>query len=184
MKRCLVKPGYQYNDLMVLAESPNRGPHGDIYYHCQCKCGEVCRVRGSDIFHDRQKSCGCRRHQPTHFLPPGVAGLNALYRGYQRAARVTKRMFRLSRDDFQRITSADCAYCGAPPTQVKRSRGNSGVKPYFYNGLDRRDNCKGYHLKNVVPCCGRCNRMKGTLSTHEFLSHIKSIVKYHDKLFK
>jgi 5-methylcytosine-specific restriction endonuclease McrA len=44
-----------------------------------------------------------------------------------------------------------CSYCG---TDLKKKRGHK---------LDRIDNRRGYTLDNVVPCCARCNNIKGTL---------------------
>ena len=46
---------------------------------------------------------------------------------------------------------------------------------YLYNGLDRVDNNKGYFEDNVVPCCGVCNKMKGTMKQEEFLNLIFQI---------
>lgn len=34
-------------------------------------------------------------------------------------------------------------------------------------GLDRTNNNLGYILSNVVPCCGRCNDMKGQFLTYD-----------------
>ncbi len=43
-------------------------------------------------------------------------------------------------------------------------------------GLDRLDSKKGYVTGNCVPCCRRCNFMKGTLTVDEFLLRCERIV--------
>lgn len=48
--------------------------------------------------------------------------------------------------------------------------------PYGY-GLDRIDNNIGYHINNVVHCCGTCNRIKSELLTQEeTLAAVKAII--------
>ncbi len=49
--------------------------------------------------------------------------------------------------DFERLIKQPCIYCG-------------GRLPKTSSGIDRKNNSKGYSLKNSVPCCARCNRMK------------------------
>jgi hypothetical protein len=40
------------------------------------------------------------------------------------------------------------------------------------------DNNLGYIKGNVVSCCGRCNRAKGTMNSDEFLYMVKMISEY------
>jgi len=47
-----------------------------------------------------------------------------------------------------------CHYCGG-------SLSRTG------SGLDRKDNNRGYHVDNVVPCCWGCNAFKGRRYTFE-----------------
>lgn len=46
------------------------------------------------------------------------------------------------------------------------------------SGLDRTDNSKGYLIKNVVPCCGICNSIKGSNLTHsEMIVAMRAVMK-------
>lgn len=36
-----------------------------------------------------------------------------------------------------------------------------------YNGVDRKDNAKGYVTGNCLPCCWPCNYAKGSRYTYE-----------------
>jgi hypothetical protein len=51
---------------------------------------------------------------------------------------------------------------------------------YGYN-LDRVDNTKGYSKNNCTVCCKVCNRMKYTLSSVDFIAHIKKIARLHGR---
>lgn len=59
----------------------------------------------------------------------------------------------------------DCHYCGLEASHDPRG----------HHGLDRADNAKGYTKDNVVPCCRRCNRVKGVLSKDEFIALCRKI---------
>jgi hypothetical protein len=57
-------------------------------------------------------------------------------------------------NDFVKVRKGNCHYCG-------------GQLPRFNGGLDRKKNSKGYIRGNCVPCCTRCNSMKGPYLTYE-----------------
>lgn len=59
-----------------------------------------------------------------------------------------------------------CFYCAARPTA------SSAVA---LNGVDRVNNALGYVHGNVVPCCARCNYMKGALSVQVFADQVARI---------
>ena len=50
--------------------------------------------------------------------------------------------------EYLRLTASPCSYCNGPI-------GDNGVR------LDRLCSKSGYSLDNVVPCCYRCNMVKG-----------------------
>jgi hypothetical protein len=120
-------------------------------------------------------------------LPNGLAGFNRLYSQYRVKAARRNYSFLLTPDEFKQLTQQSCIYCGKQPSMEERSRSYKynkaeGVKlnttPYIYNGIDRKDNSRGYILDNCVPCCKTCNFMKGQLSYAKFLEHIKRIAQY------
>ena len=65
------------------------------------------------------------------------------------------------------VYDAVCSYCGNP-------------LPTIGYGLDRQNHLDGYHIGNVVPCCAKCNRLKGFLEgqyvTFEALTKIAEAV--------
>ena len=61
----------------------------------------------------------------------------------------------LSFEDWKRTVGLNrCAYCEGP-------------LPEAGCGIDRKDSSAGYTVDNVVPCCHRCNTMKGALLTYD-----------------
>lgn len=80
--------------------------------------------------------------------------------------------FELTRDEVQHLTSEDCWYCGAPPTNLL----DYGGSQLRYSGLDRLDAQLGYAVDNVVPCCRFCNSLRGTMGLARWASFICDLV--------
>ena len=91
-----------------------------------------------------------------------------VFRKYQRDAIKNRHLsFSLSLEEFEKLVAAPCFYCG---------------ENYEPRGLDRRDNRIGYNLRNVVPCCFRCNRNKSNDPESVFLGHVRRIQQHQEKL--
>ena len=86
---------------------------------------------------------------------------NSKYISYIRRAAARKMEFELDEKIFDEILAAECHYCG-----------DSG------GTIDRVDSKKGYSIKNVVPCCLKCNLMKNKYTHIDFIKKKKKI---HDK---
>lgn len=88
------------------------------------------------------------------------------YRDHQKCL-IPKELFEkfLPRQFAYKIMSMPCIYCQYTPVDD------------LPNGLDRIDNTKGHILGNVLPCCLRCNMMKGSMSYTSTISKMTDIVK-------
>lgn len=138
---------------------------------CKCDCGKEISTYFNNLQQGSVKSCGCLR---IYRHPERNVGLRKLYYRYSfRSRRVHKEEISISLEDFKRLTSDNCHYCGSAPSIVMKS--TSKHSAYVYNGLDRVDSKIGYRLNNVVPCCEMCNRMKLDYGVDEFLSQINKI---------
>lgn len=146
----------------------------------QCECGNINDLDISNIIGAIKKlqkgeikifSCGCKSS-----LPFGISAAKSVYRQYKVHAATRGYLFNVSWDDFLNITKQNCYYCGTSPNnslgRTDKKRGNGR---YTYNGMDRKDNTKGYFLDNVVPCCKRCNRAKDVMNSSEFLTWIEKV---------
>jgi hypothetical protein len=148
-----------------------------VKWKCVCICGNLIITSTNNLKRGNCKSCGCLKKEKIknlNLLNPGEAAFNYLYSIYARNAKQRKYAFKLTQTQFKELTSSNCHYCNRVPQQkVKPHKGNNGY--YIYNGIDRKDNNKGYNKINCVPCCKKCNRAKDDMSYKEFLNLIKDI---------
>jgi hypothetical protein len=86
---------------------------------------------------------------------------------YKRSARRKGRRFSLSKEQFAKLVTKKCHYCGDQELDKNLV------------GIDRIDSSIGYLPENCVPCCERCNKMKMETSFEEFLFRIYKIYKTH-----
>jgi len=71
-------------------------------------------------------------------------------------------VFNLTLDEFSKIRSMPCHYCGKPGP----------------NGIDRKDNGKGYDIENSAPCCATHNAMKSSMNEEVFIQECISIANF------
>lgn len=84
--------------------------------------------------------------------------VNQKWNSYTYRARTKGLPFELTRDEFERLLTNVCYYCGS--------------KPNPYNGIDRRNNSHGYTRVNSVSCCSVCNMAKKVMSESHWYSFI------------
>ncbi len=161
--------GRKFGRLSVI-ESAGRDKRSNALWKCKCDCGSEKIVQGSKLLLKTvpTRSCGC-----IHKLPEGIGAMRKLLSGYKRDAKKRDLSFALSLEEFQQITKENCHYCGIHPLQIAGEKNHNGY--YFYNGIDRINNDKGYIAENVLPCCKTCNAMKTNMSKNQFLLHIGKI---------
>ncbi len=156
--------GHKFSKLTVLERVASKGR--GARWRCRCDCGNETIVTTCQLRRNATRSCGCLVRTPR--LPPGAVARNTLCKQYQREAARRGLCWELSDDDFARLTSRDCFYCGGPPATLARY----STRPYIYNGIDRVDNDRGYALGNVVSCCIICNRAKMDLPLDAFMAWV------------
>ena len=147
----------------------------------QCDCGRE-RVFWKKSAVKHQRSCGCGIDSF------GLTGKqrrswNLRLQGYLSGAKKRGYTWELSFQDFVRIASQPCTFCGTPakewecfsnaPSIRKDSpQADSELYKIKISGVDRLDNSLGYTISNSVPCCVYCNRAKSDLSFKEFEEHV------------
>lgn len=90
------------------------------------------------------------------------SSLPLIYRTYINRANKKSIEFALTLEQFNAITSSSCVFCGA----------SNKI------GIDRIDSGQGYTIDNCQPACNRCNLMKYTFTSDEFIKHISKILKH------
>ncbi len=168
--------GKRFTRLTVISDFGNHPTTGESYWQCQCDCGEIIQVTGYSLTSGNTKSCGCyhKIHTRQLFSKPIVdLTLSRVIHDYKSSAQIKKHSFDLTKDQVSRLIFSECYYCGAKPSNSYRTSSGRTLLPH--QGIDRKDNSKGYTVDNVVPCCIVCNKMKKTLGHDEFLLHIHRI---------
>lgn len=164
----------KYHNLKILSYL---GQDEEGYKLCeiQCDCGNLKKVKICNILRGKTKSCGCL--QKTHAkIGYGEAAFNELYRSYKFHAIQRNYTFEINRELFKLLTKQNCHYCGKTPSSEVKYKKNNGT--YIYNGIDRKNNKKGYIIDNIITCCETCNRMKLKSNYEEFKENIKNIYNY------
>jgi hypothetical protein len=151
-------------------------PH--YYWFCKCDCGNEIWIRADRV--QNQKSCGCIRKELFRLEKKGDGARNQYFTNYRLNAKAKNLEFGLTMEEFEKITSSSCHYCGDNPSLYRfNKRGWGG---YLHNGIDRMDSSKGYTLDNCVPCCKTCNFAKNTVSYSDFLDWIGRLIKFRSTL--
>ncbi len=79
---------------------------------------------------------------------------------FKKSAKKRNIEFSLSKDEFSKIRSQACFYCGEKNENMS---------------IDRIDSDVGYFFENCLPCCIPCNFMKFNLNVSSFLNKIGKI---------
>lgn len=146
-----------------------------ISWYCKCDCGQKKYVRASNLRSGHTKSCGCSRR-----LESGLAAKRDVFREYKQNAKRRGYLFNLSFDNFIKLISKPCGYCGSIDTKIRKVSSDSGS--FVYNGIDRKNNSIGYIIGNCISCCKFCNRAKDVDSEAIFLNKVRKVALYRGLL--
>lgn len=107
-----------------------------------------------------------------------AAAINRCYYNYRR------RGYTGNREDFIKMSTSNCFYCGSPPLGISSSgrQTKHGAGAFQHNTLDRFDNSKGYEKENIVAACKKCNHAKWTYSFEEFKQWITKVAQHLNNL--
>ena len=167
--------GKKFGRLTVIGRAYPNDKYNHANWLCKCDCGTEKVIKGDSLTRGNTKSCGCLRFGKSR-LPKGVASFRELLRKYKQTAKKRGHIFKLTEEQFRKITQQNCHYCGVKPNNEQKTR-TGYHEVHIYNGLDRVDNSKGYTIDNVVPCCIHCNRAKNDFTLQEFKDWIKKVHK-------
>lgn len=168
--------GEKFNNLLVIKKvstPTNIKDKSRAYWLCMCDCGKEKIVSSQHLIRGYVICCGqsCMEH------PKKIeSAKNRIYNTYKLSAIKRNLVFSLNKEDFLKIITENCFYCGAEPSNKMKI---NGINRYiFYNGIDRINNKKGYIVDNVVPCCPDCNHAKSNKTIECFYEWVMRIYKY------
>ncbi len=169
----------KYGRLTLLNEFRERNKRGDsvVMWFCSCECGGYKTATRSKIKNGHTSSCGCLAKEVISkrcSKGEGEASFNSSYNSYKRSARTRGYDFDLTKEEFKKIATKPCYFCGDDSKQNYHKK-KAANGHWYFTGIDRYDNDKGYSVENCVPCCSLCNTMKMALPVEMFIEHIKKI---------
>lgn len=172
-----LKKGDRFGKLTV--ESHNKSKK---LWHCKCECGNENDVSVFHLKSGKVKSCGCSHKGPQfHIRRPQNESLKLeILSVYKYCAKRSERAFKLSKSQFFKLIESDCHYCGCKPNNTNK-KFLKYDENFRYNGIDRKDNTKGYTNTNVVTCCEICNRAKLKMTEQQFITWIKNVYERQTK---
>jgi hypothetical protein len=91
------------------------------------------------------------------------------YNVYNRNAGLKNLEFSITFEEYSEIVTKECHYCG-----ITQERG--------FNGIDRKDQTKGYIIDNCTSCCKMCNYMKGSTSDEVFIKRAEHILTFQGRI--
>jgi hypothetical protein len=176
----LVNTGDVFGRLVVIDFSHNDS-RWRRHYKVECSCGNTKTVQGTLLRSGNTRSCGClyKDAGAAKRIPDYYGLVNQVILQYKRHARDRGIDWLLERDFVDAIIRKRCYYCGVTAGNLKKTK-NDKVG-FAHNGIDRVDSSMPYIEGNVVPCCGVCNKAKGTRSKEEFLSWAKKIAEFSNQ---
>ncbi len=189
-RKSVYSVGQYFGKLEIKEILPSTGSGSHVKLRCLCHyCNNEKVMAATNI--KKRNSCGCQQRSSVEWksagpktkpwqLPKGESARRNLENQYKRGAEKRNLEYNLKTEDFNKIVTGECVYCGDSLTNTKKGQGKTSGD-YHYTGIDRVDSSKGYTLENSVPCCWMCNNMKHTTCKEEFLSHIEKIYKFSIK---
>lgn len=171
--------GQRIGKLLIVsfAFSKKKGNRVRRYYNCLCECGKTKIVVRDSLIDFNTKSCGCLGKESKDkinkdlFNKRGSSLYKYLYTLHRGQAKYRDLEFTLSFEEFKDLISKNCHYCKEPPSNLCRVKRYYGE--LYYNGIDRKDNSKGYTAYNSLSCCFICNRAKNDMKYEDFLEYLK-----------
>lgn len=168
--------GKTFGRLLILSKLPYK-INNQFVFSARCSCGTIRAVVGHNVRSGKTKSCGCFRRE-YRALPPEKADKNYILSVYRSGARARNLCWDLSVEEFERLITGDCHYCGVPPSNLRARRKTQ----FRYNGIDRLENSVGYTKENSVTCCVECNMAKKQRSANDFISHCRRVAENFSKV--
>jgi hypothetical protein len=186
-RKSVYKIGDFFGKLEVLEVIPSNKTGSHVKLKCKCHYCHTEKVM-SAVNIKKRNSCGCQQKNSDTWksvgaknkpwqLACGQAARNNLEFQYKRGAKKRNLDYSLTSEEFDKLVTGNCLYCGDSLTNTIKGQGKTSGD-FKYTGIDRVDSSKGYILDNCVSCCWMCNNMKHTTSKEIFINHIKKIYEY------
>ena len=148
------------------------------YYKYQCVCGNIETAAKYSLLQSKNSRntycCSkCRKDKLSEwaktakikYKDPIEGKCSILFSNYRSKAKFKNWQFNLTFEEFKKLVTSNCHYCGLEPNKCRKdiAKSRQGLSRIHFNGVDRIDSNKGYLSDNVLPCCEDCNKAKRNL---------------------
>ena len=156
---------------LVVVKPVKYSKFSGVHWLCKCDCGNTRIVYGGHLRSGSTRSCGCiatSRYRES--------ARNQLLSRYKTKAKNRGFKFLLTTEEFDKLISGNCFYCGIKPSRENRCQKSKKVRGLF-SGIDRVNTLGNYEVSNCVSCCTKCNMIKGSMSLGALREHIGRMYK-------
>jgi GTP cyclohydrolase II len=165
----------KFGKLLVRNKHHVEEKSGDIFWECECDCGQILVTRARNLLRVRgSRSCGCKKTRvPWKIIPQFIWG------SIESKANVRNIPFKISREFAERLFEKQGGRCALSGTKIEfaQKRRDFGLTTA---SLDRIDSSKAYLEDNVQWVHKVINKMKHNLETRLFVEMCKMVAK-HDR---
>ena len=173
------KPEFKQKKRQKKRAYRDENPEKRVQYDLQAKAKRLERL-GPDgyLAHNAAQAATFRAMNPEKyaaFNEKRRVDLGEFFKAnYVRPSKNKNLEFTITEQDFASIAKEPCYYCGA--MEVIEVDGDWVERGF--NGLDRKDQTRGYVVDNCVSACNMCNLMKKSLHVDIFLKRVEHMVSY------
>jgi hypothetical protein len=155
--------GFKFNKLTVLEIDEEKTTRKGAYWKVQCDCGIIYSAYIYEVKNQSIKQCKkCSNKQLSIRYKKFTDEENLIsikLKSFKDSAKKRGYDCLLTKEQVKNLIFQNCYYCNKEPLMFRRKYPN--IK---YNSIDRVDNDVGYLIENCVPCCRKCNMLKGALT--------------------
>lgn len=183
--------GKKFGMLSVISKTDKRASNGNIFYLCECDCGNKKEIMRSNLVSKSKYktiSCGCYVKTGKHVehRKDKDRELHMVKNLYCKLKIRHKKLGGneselISMELFWKLIKKECAYCGIKDSDIVKDTLLYNDYVLYHNGIDRIDSLKGYTKENVVCCCKYCNTAKSNRTLEEYTKWYEQVYDYFIK---
>jgi hypothetical protein len=124
--------------LTKIKDSGKRSKHGQVFWLCECDCGNTLLVRARDLKTGHTRSCGCLRDEKTKERST-THGMSQIGKLYKRWINMKTRCYNINSQDYINYGGRGISICRRWRNSFEKFFNDMGIPPK-HTSIDRIDN--------------------------------------------